>query len=103
MDQREQRTADNHEGCTLAILVVDAAKEGSEEDGAERQHGRNETGQVGVNMVLEDHELGGKLEEGEDAGIEHEAEHGDIPETAVEEERGEVGKLKTFFLVAGHR
>lgn len=79
MYEGEKYAADEHERGALAIFVVDSTEEGSEEDCAEGEHGRDEACYVFGYRIFHYHQFGGKFKEWEYACIEHEAEHGNQP------------------------
>ena len=96
MNDSEQYRTDDHERCTLSNLVIDIAEEWRKHDSTIRKHRRNGAGNVFCHAILDDHELGRKLEEWENTGIEHKAEQGNIPETLVAEQQLEVRELESF-------
>ena len=100
VDHRQEHRADNHERGAAADAVVECAEEGREEDGAEGQHGGDEPGQAFGHGILVDHQLGGKLDEGEHAGVEHETEQRDEPEALAGEDDAEVFQLEALFFFA---
>ena len=61
------------------------------------EHGGNETCNVFGYSIFHYHQFGGEFKEGEYASIEHEAEHGYIPESAIAEKSSKVGEFESFF------
>ena len=96
MDDGEEDGTEYHECGSHTFLVIYTSEEGGEEYRAEGEHGWYEACEFGVYPIFEDHELCGKLEEGEYACVEHEAEEGDVPEALVGKEQGEVGESEAL-------
>ena len=99
MHYGKKHGTDDHQGRSPALLVVYATEKRGEDDGAERKHRRDETRHAGIDAIFEDHQLGRELQEREHAGVEHQAEQGDVPEPLVGEEVLEVGELETVLRI----
>ena len=61
-------------GRELADAVVERTEDGGEQDGAEGEHGRDESGYLRLHVVFGNHQLGGELQEWENACIKYQAE-----------------------------
>ena len=96
MHNCQQHASDDHQRGALPELVINASEDRSQEYGAERQHRRNQACQILGNPVFEYHELGRELEEREDPGVEHQTEHGDVPEAPVRDKDLKVGELEAL-------
>ena len=79
----EHACAEDHDGSRPSALVDHAAEDGREEQGTEGRQAGESARDVFRDAVFGHHQFGGKLLEGEHAGIEEHTEQGDEPEAWI--------------------
>lgn len=94
--RHEHHRADDHQRGPLADAVVDRTEERREQNRAEGQDRRNVACDRGRDVVFVDHDLGGELQEGEDARVEHQTQQGDQPEALAGNDLTQIGEFETL-------
>ena len=97
MHQGQEAATDKHQGCTLTILIIYTTEERSQDNSTVRQHSRNKPSYIFTYSILENHQLGSKLQEREHTCIEHEAEYCNIPETCSLHQTCQIRELESLF------
>ena len=85
MDGSEHEGTCDDEGDTFAITVVDESEERGQEDRAEGCNRREESCDIGIHTVLDDHQLRGEFQEWRYSGVEEYTEECNQPETWITE------------------
>ncbi|OAV63669.1 hypothetical protein Barb6_03619 [Bacteroidales bacterium Barb6] len=97
-DNKHERT-NHHQRSPFPDAVVERSEQRRQQDCPEGQEARNYARQVFRHVIFIDHQLGGKFQEGEYAGIEQHAENGNEPKAFVGDYHLDVAQLEALFLL----